>query len=219
MFPLLFIFEFILLFFLAKLLSRSLMKVFLKATKSTKVSIYLISLFFLPGVIVHELSHFLTAGVLFVKTGDIDILPKTVDGGLRLGSVQTERTDFIRMALIGVAPVIIGSVIVFGTIYYIQNNSFNSFLAYLISFFVILEVGNTMFSSKKDIEGTFTLFVALILIFLVILFFNPSILTYLGNLFSSQNAQEIFKKGDLFLLMPLLMDIALIVFLRLVGGR
>lgn len=219
MFLVLFIFEFILLFLLAKLLSRSLMRVFLRTTKSMKASIYLISLFFLPGVIVHELSHFLTAGVLFVKTGEIDILPKTVEGSLRLGSVQTERTDFIRMALIGVAPVIIGSIIVFGTIYYIQNNSLNSLIAYLISFFVIFEVGNTMFSSKKDIEGTLTFFVALLLIFLIVVFINPSVLTSLGNLLSSQNAQEIFKKGDLFLLMPLLMDIILVMFLRLVGGR
>lgn len=219
MFLLLFIIEFILLFLLAKLLSRSLMRVFLRTTKSMKASIYLISLFFLPGVIVHELSHFLVAGVLFVKTGEIDILPKTVDGGLRLGSVQTEKTDFVRMALIGVAPVIIGSVIVFGTIYYIQNNSFNSLIAYLISFFVIFEVGNTMFSSKKDIEGSLVFFAFLALILLAILFFNPSTLTYLESLISSQNAQEIFKKGDLFLLMPLVMDIILIGFLRLVGGR
>src|SRR5437588_102405 len=108
MFLILFLIEFALIFFLSRKLSSYLSIFFLKYTRSKKITIYLISLFFLPGVIVHELGHWLMANVLFVKTGEIEFMPQIHGEHLKLGSVEVAQTDPIRRFFIGVAPIIIG---------------------------------------------------------------------------------------------------------------
>ena len=69
----------------------------------------LFSLLFFPGVLLHELSHFLMARLLGVRTGRFSLLPSLMpDGKLRLGYVETDETDLLRDALIGTAPLITG---------------------------------------------------------------------------------------------------------------
>ncbi|MFH1244347.1 MAG: hypothetical protein V1487_02100 [bacterium] len=71
------------------------------------------SVLVLPGTVVHELSHWLVAEILQVRTGEIVVLPELRGQGKeeRLGSVQTERTDPFRGFLIGMAPLITGLLI------------------------------------------------------------------------------------------------------------
>lgn len=77
------------------------------------ISLVLFSLIFLPGVILHELSHFWAALLLGVPTGRFSLLPQaTSDGRLRLGYVETGRSDIIRDALIGAAPLVTGGLFV-----------------------------------------------------------------------------------------------------------
>ncbi|MEI6690868.1 MAG: hypothetical protein WCL07_03920 [bacterium] len=76
-----------------------------------KPGIILYSIFVLPGTIVHELSHWLTAEILRVPTGQITILPTINDdrgGSQNLGSVATGSTDPFRGLLIGGAPFVVG---------------------------------------------------------------------------------------------------------------
>ena len=62
-----------------------------------------------PGVLLHELSHFVMARLLRVRTGRFSLLPSLMeDGKLRLGFVETDETDLLREALIGTAPLITG---------------------------------------------------------------------------------------------------------------
>ena len=71
------------------------------------------SMIFFPGVFLHELSHFLMAKVLGVRTGKFSLLPKSLDTGhLQLGYVETEQTDILRDSLIGLAPIIAGTLFV-----------------------------------------------------------------------------------------------------------
>jgi len=71
------------------------------------------SILVLPGTVIHELSHWLIAEILQVRTGEIVILPELASEGKeeRLGSVQTERTDPLRGFLIGIAPFLTGLLI------------------------------------------------------------------------------------------------------------
>lgn len=64
----------------------------------------------LPGVLLHEASHWLVANVLGVRTGPINIgLGKTRGNKhFSLGSVTVERTDALRESLIGLAPFVSG---------------------------------------------------------------------------------------------------------------
>lgn len=75
------------------------------------MALLLYSLPLLPGVALHELSHAIMAIVLGVKTAHLTIIPqRQPDGHVRLGSVQVERVDVVRSSLIGLAPLLAGSV-------------------------------------------------------------------------------------------------------------
>jgi len=74
-------------------------------------ALFLFALILLPGVILHEGSHWLIAKLLRMRTGRISLWPKLQrDGTLRLGYVETERVDFLRSSLVGVAPLVAGIV-------------------------------------------------------------------------------------------------------------
>ena len=64
---------------------------------------------FLPGVLVHELSHWIVARLLGVRTGRLEIWPRRQKGVLWLGSVQVGHADPLRSSLIGLAPLVTGS--------------------------------------------------------------------------------------------------------------
>ena len=70
-------------------------------------------LLLLPGILVHELSHWLAARLLGVRCGPISIGPQQKRGQqMRFGSVQIARTDAIRESLIGLAPLVVGTALV-----------------------------------------------------------------------------------------------------------
>jgi hypothetical protein len=101
------------LLFSQRRLHRETQSVFLLATRHKEISLALFSLLFFPGVLLHELSHFLTARLLGVRTGRFSLLPTPLpDGRLRLGFVETESVDFVRDALIGAAPLLTGGLFV-----------------------------------------------------------------------------------------------------------
>ncbi len=90
-------------------LHRELQAVFLLITRRVDVSLILVSILFLPGVLLHEASHYLVARLLGVPTGKISIIPRVQDDGhLQLGYVETTHTDILRDTLIGVAPLVAG---------------------------------------------------------------------------------------------------------------
>lgn len=67
-------------------------------------------LLLLPGVLLHEFSHWVVANLLGVRTGKISIGLGKMRGNkhFSLGSVTVERTDPLRESLIGVAPFVSG---------------------------------------------------------------------------------------------------------------
>jgi len=77
------------------------------------VALWVFFLIFLPGTLVHELSHWLAAKLLGVRTGRIVIWPQAKKGGtLWLGAIQVGQADPLRSSLIGLAPLISGSLLV-----------------------------------------------------------------------------------------------------------
>jgi hypothetical protein len=77
------------------------------------VALWVFFLVFLPGTLVHELSHWLVAKLLGVPTGRIVIWPQAKrNGTLWLGAIQVGRADPVRSSLIGLAPLVSGSVLV-----------------------------------------------------------------------------------------------------------
>ncbi len=98
------------LLFLQRRLHREIQAIFLLLTHRSDIAIVLFSILFLPGVVLHESSHFLMAKILGVRTGRFSILPRPMENGrLQLGFVETGKADLVRDSLIGMAPVISGS--------------------------------------------------------------------------------------------------------------
>ena len=94
-------------------LHREIQAVFLLITRNVDISRVLFSVLFFPGVFLHETSHYAMALILGVRTGHFSLLPRQIDGErLQLGFIETERTDAVRDALIGAAPLLTGGLVV-----------------------------------------------------------------------------------------------------------
>jgi len=83
----------------------------LTGDQNAAILLYAVPLF--PGVVLHELSHWVVARLLFVRTTKMSLFPKRQRGGrVRLGAVEMHRTDPLRASLIGLAPLVSGSLAV-----------------------------------------------------------------------------------------------------------
>jgi len=99
--------------YLQRFLHREIQIIFYLITRNKPLTIALFSMMFFPGVFLHELSHFLMAKILGVRTGRFSLIPQSLDTGhLQLGYVETEQTDILRDSLIGLAPIIAGTAFV-----------------------------------------------------------------------------------------------------------
>ena len=63
----------------------------------------------LPGVVLHEASHYVAAKLLLVRTNGLNVgIARSSKRQISLGSVDIQRSDPIRESLIGVAPFVVG---------------------------------------------------------------------------------------------------------------
>lgn len=96
--------------FIQRFLHREIQAVILIITRNAQLTVGLFSILFFPGVFLHELSHFVMAKLLGVRTGKFSLIPATLPNGhLQMGYVETEQIDIVRDSLIGLAPLIAGS--------------------------------------------------------------------------------------------------------------
>lgn len=79
----------------------------LSHSEDTASLVYFVLL--LPGVLLHEASHWLMAKLLQVRTGKVTIGLNQKRGRLEMGSVRVAQADPIRNSLIGLAPLVGGS--------------------------------------------------------------------------------------------------------------
>jgi hypothetical protein len=151
----------------------------------SEMAMVLYFLALLPGIVVHELSHWLFAKALGVRTGKMSIWPRRQNRGrVRLGSVQVTRVDPFRSSLIGLAPLLVGSLVIFligdrvlsvsRPINAALNADWNGLWASLgsttqasdfwIWLYVIFAVSNAMFPSESDRQSWLPVLVLLTLI-------------------------------------------------------
>jgi len=208
----LFFLELAALFLLSRTLTRVLSHFFYQVTKSQHATITGIAILFFPGTLLHELAHAIMAGLLRVPVGEMEFLPKIHEDKVKLGSVQIGHTDPLRRFMIGAAPFFFGTLILLGILFYtVQNHFFGNYFLIVFVGYLAFEIGNTMFSSNKDMEGALELFGTIIVLLIVFYFLgirlpaiNPSII--LGK----PLVQEVFRQGSLFILVPLAIDTVVI---------
>jgi hypothetical protein len=208
--------ELLLLFLLSKQLTILVSHFLLRITHSTKTMIYLMAVLFFPGTVVHELSHFFMAQLLFVHTGEIDLFPEAQEGGVKLGSVAITKSDPFRRLFIGMAPFLFGTAILLLLLFFaIRDNWFTNPFLLALTLYALFEIGNTMFSSRKDMEGALELLVVLIFLGIVFYFLGirlPAL--HLETLVGNPVVVKLFQTGSMLLLVPISLDIVIIGLLK-----
>ena len=89
-----------------------LQELFFLLTDHKAAAIYLFQILLLPGVFLHELSHYLAAKLLGVRVRQVSLQPQVRGEKIQMGAIVMDKPDFIRGLLIGIAPLLLGSVIV-----------------------------------------------------------------------------------------------------------
>lgn len=153
------------------------------------VMVYYVVMF--PGVFIHEVSHWLMAGILGVRTTRLVIWPeRTETGRLRLGYLETETVEAWRNTLIGVAPIVSGLGLVLLLSHHMLNlPAFAAALAaadmaviipavedfirtpdFWIWLYLMFTISNNMMPSGPDRRGWSAVIVAVILLSLTVTF-------------------------------------------------
>jgi len=139
------------------------------------------SIIFLPGTIVHEISHFLFAALTGARTGKIDIFPEYLEsrsddeGSVRvaLGSVQTQKLNFIQGFLVGTAPFITGIALLIWLAALLQTSfSAGNTPLFLLEGYLFFTIANSFFPSWPDIKQTLPLIIILAILTILIWFFG-----------------------------------------------
>lgn len=211
---LLFIIELGLLFFLSKKLINSLAKTFYRFHFSHRTLVHILAILFLPGTIIHELAHLLVAGVLLIPVGELSVLPEVEGESVKLGSVQIGQSDPIRMSLVGIAPVIFGVGIILIILSFLN---FTVWWQAFLGLYLIFEIGNSMFSSKRDLEGVLGFLVAILVVgggvLGVLYFLRPFLIQNIWIYLNSTDltgVSDFFKQAAIYLGVPLSLDLTII---------
>jgi hypothetical protein len=77
--------------------------------RAAQMTYYLIML---PGIFLHELSHYFMARAVGLRVGEFSLGPRVRDSySIELGSVTVSRADVFRESLVGLAPFLSGTVV------------------------------------------------------------------------------------------------------------
>ena len=118
------------------------------------------STIFLPGTLIHEISHFLVAALTGARTGKIEIFPEYLEDKLdeksthvALGSVQTQKLNPIQGFLVGIAPFISGMALLiwFASLFQTSFTAKDIWLL-LLEGYLFFTIANSFFPSWPDIK-------------------------------------------------------------------
>ena len=134
----------------------------------------IISIIFLPGTILHELSHFSMALILMLKVREIHIFPQWEHNYIKLGKVIYEKKDVVRSIFVGIAPIIIG-LLFFWWLSAIRSVEIDQLWLKIIVIYIIFVVSSTMFSSKQDLVDLVYIIPVIIIVAILLYFFPVSL--------------------------------------------
>jgi hypothetical protein len=155
--------------------------------------------------VLHELSHFFLAMILFLPVLGLEIFPKFEDQSIKLGAVHYIKKDFLRGFIVGIAP-FFGAMLFFWLISYLPANIF--------SYYLIFVVSSTMFSSKKDIEDLLYLIPLILIIAGIFYILNISPSQILDQFTVKRALIEFIDKINHYLFISLLINFFLFVILK-----
>lgn len=219
-YPAIFIAELVVLFFLSRLMIQALSLICYRIFRHEHAVMYVLALLFFPGTLLHELAHMLVAALLFVRVGKIELFPYKTEDGVRLGSVAIAQTDPFRRALIGLAPILVGTAGIFLAGYYFSSFPLAPwYLNIILLILVIFEIGNTMFSSKKDVEGIPALVIVLALFLIAGYIIGIQIQDIVWIYIDSVRIQAFFQQLSFYMVAPLGINGSILLLARILHKR
>lgn len=131
------------------------------------VLIWVWSVIFLPGTIIHEISHFLAAAATGARTGKIEIFPEFIEDildkeeekkSVALGFVQVARMNPIQGFIVGIAPFISGMTLLVWLASLMRVNYLAENLWPLaLETYLFFVIANSFFPSWSDMKQTLPL--------------------------------------------------------------
>lgn len=160
--PLLYVFLSLVALVLTKrLMTTNLVRLIHRFGGSQHSAIVIWSIIFLPGTIVHEISHFLVAALTGARTGKIEIFPeyleKEVDESktahVALGSVQMQKLNPLQGFLVGIAPFITGIALLIWIASLLQTSfAAKEIWTLILEGYLFFTITNSFFPSLTDIK-------------------------------------------------------------------
>lgn len=210
----LFIIQAVSLFFLSRLTTNEIFYFLRLFIKDEKINFITVSLLFLPGTILHELSHYLAATVLFMKVRDVKIFPEFEKNEIKLGRVLYEKKDVVRGILVGIAPFFAGAfffwMIAYFKLFPNQNITVTILLVYLI-----FAVSSTMFSSKQDLVDIILIIPVLLILGGIVYVFDVRFDWILKNKIIIEKILEFFKKVNTYLFFSIIINFVILFLIKI----
>ncbi|MGQ9491762.1 MAG: hypothetical protein ACUVR4_08030 [Anaerolineae bacterium] len=96
---------------ISRWINRQVQNIGLRVSNSSAVAVMLYYLLMFPGILLHELSHFLSARLLGMKVGKFTVGPRRRQNAVELGSVTVTSGGAVRDSLVGLAPFLFGTAV------------------------------------------------------------------------------------------------------------
>lgn len=125
------------------------MVVSLVIIKESKRSYFTMVVIYLPGVILHELMHYIVASIL-AKPLSFSVWPKKEGSQVTLGTVKVAGVNWLTSAPIAMAPLLLVPVSYF---VFMQSIQFDSYLSKAIGLFLTVNILNSATPSIPDFKA------------------------------------------------------------------
>jgi hypothetical protein len=207
--------ELFILYLFSRYITIELSRLFLRLFHSHKASALILAFLYLPGTFIHEFAHLFMAVLLRVETTHFTLLPKIGEESIELGSVGIIKPNPIRRLLIGAAPFLFGTMLVLLGIHFFFSLNIQNSLIIAVLVYCLFTVSNTMFSSKRDLEGALELVLAILIVGWLAYFFGlkiPLPIFDLNPLFS------LFTSSAKILIIPLGIDLIILVIIKILNS-
>lgn len=193
------------------------------ATKNLTFSTYAVAAIYLPGVIIHELSHLVMAVFLLLDVRGMSFIPHAQpmpNGiGLQLGSVEYYRRDPIRGALVGVAPFIFGIIILYLLFVSPFLTSLESPVREFVLSYLVFIISSTMFSSKQDLADVWVVLLFGILLIGILFVAQVPVVHYLTVIGESTIYTKYISQLNWYLLYSFIVNFVVFMMLKLLFGK
>lgn len=190
------------LFITIRQLQQSLFSTFYRITRSQERAVWFSSLVYLPGTFVHELSHLIMAIVTLHDVVAFSLLPHTKQNGdkleIHMGSVTYYHKDPLRGFLVGVAPFIMGILLLY-VLFLVRPVVVDQWWSYVVWGYGVFVVASTMFTSPADLKDAPLVTLLFLALAIGVWFLAPDTYLVIGSWLSTQPVTSFFRQVNWYL--------------------